>query len=158
MLIFNSSGLLVPDNKIPSSIEELEAEFVKNIPTLKRREIFEAYKNYVKQFKAVCALQELHQWINGSFVTKKSNPGDIDLITFLDFETVKQLGDRIANFKYPKSELIYGVDAYIIEVYPEKHKNWFIFQSDMAYWMDRFTKTRRIKGNRLAKGFLEIKI
>ena len=44
MLIFNSSGLLVPDNKIPSSIEELEAEFVKNIPTLKRREIFEAYK------------------------------------------------------------------------------------------------------------------
>jgi len=100
----------------------------------------------------------MHQWINDSFVTKKSSPGDIDLITFLDFETVKQIGDRITNFKYPKSELIYGVDAYIIETYPEKHKNWFIFQSDKAYWMDRFTKTRRIKGNRLAKGLLEIKI
>jgi hypothetical protein len=158
MLIFNSSGLLVPDNKITSSLEELETEFVKNIPTPKRKEIFEAYKNYSGQFKKVCNLQELHQWINGSFVTKKSSPGDIDLITFLDFEIVKKLGDSINNFKYPNSEIIYGVDAYIIEVYPENHKNWFIYLSDKAYWMDRFTKTRRVKGNRLAKGFLEIKL
>jgi hypothetical protein len=126
MLIFNCSGLLVPDNKITSSLEELETEFVKNIPTPKRKEIFEAYKNYSGQFKKVCNLQELHQWINGSFVTKKSSPGDIDLITFLDFEIVKKLGDSINNFKYPNSEIIYGVDAYIIEVYPENHKNWFI--------------------------------
>jgi hypothetical protein len=56
-------------------------------------------------------------------VTKKSSPGDIDLITFLDFEIVKQLGDSINSFKYPNSEIIYGVDAYIIEVYPENHKN-----------------------------------
>ena len=158
MLVFNSSGLLVPDNKIVSSLEELETEFVNNIPTPKRKEIFEAYKHYVEQFKEQCNLQELHQWINGSFVTKKSSPGDIDLITFLDFETVKQLGDNINNFKYPKSEIIYGVDAYIIEVYPENHKNCFIFLSDKAYWMDRFTKTRSVKGRRLAKGFLEIKV
>lgn len=158
MLIFNSSGLLAPDNKITSTLEELETEFVKNIPTPKRKEIFEAHINYSDQFKKVCNLKELHQWINGSFVTKKSSPGDIDLITFLDFETVKQLGDSINNFKYPKSEIVYGVDAYIIEVYPEDHKNWFIYLSDKAYWVDRFTKTRRVKGNRLAKGFLEIKL
>jgi hypothetical protein len=46
-------------------------------------------------------------------VTKKSSPGDIDLITFLDFEIVKQLGDSINNFKYPNSEIIFGVDAFI---------------------------------------------
>lgn len=56
MLIFNSSGLLVPDNKTTSSLEELETEFVKNIPTPKRKEIFEAYKNYSGQFKKVCNL------------------------------------------------------------------------------------------------------
>lgn len=156
MLTFNHSGLLVPDNKISSTIEELEEEFVMNIPTTRRIEIFESYVKYNEEFKKVCKLEVLNQWINGSYVTKKNNPGDIDLLTFLDFETISQLGSKLDDFKYPNSELIYGVDAYIIETYPENHKDRFKFVSDKAYWMDRFTKTRRIRGNRLSKGFLEI--
>ena len=65
--------------------------------------------------------------------------------------------DELNNFKYPNSESIYGVDAYIIEEYPEDHKLRFKYLADMAYWIDRFTKTRRNKtGNKLSKGFLEI--
>lgn len=157
MLTFNHSGLLVPDKKISSTIEELENEFVSKISSSKRREIFKAYVKYNEDFKKVCNLQELHQWINGSFVTKKNNPGDIDLVTFIDYETVSKLGTKLDNFKYPNSETFYGVDAYIIEVYPEEHKNNIRFLSDKAYWLDRFTKTRRIRGNKLSKGFLEIK-
>lgn len=41
MLTFYHSGLLVPDNKINSTIKELENEFVLNLPTEKRKEIFE---------------------------------------------------------------------------------------------------------------------
>lgn len=157
MLTFNHSGLLVPDKKISSTIEELENEFVSKISSSKRTEIFKAYVKYNEDFKKVCNLEELHQWINGSFVTKKNNPGDIDLVTFIDYETVTILGSKLDNFKYPNSETIYGVDAYIIEVYPEEHKNNIRFVSDKAYWLDRFTKTRRIRGNKLSKGFLEIK-
>ena len=157
MLTFNRSGLLVPDNKINSTIKELEKEFVLNLPTEKRKEIFDAYLKYNEDFKKVCDLQELHQWINGSFVTKKNNPGDIDLVTFLDYNVILKLGSKLDNFKYPNSENIYNVDAYIVEVYPEIHKERFRYISDKAYWMDRFTKTRRIRGNKLSKGFLEIK-
>jgi hypothetical protein len=156
MLMFNQSGLLVPDNKINSTIEELEKEFVTNIPTIKRKEIFESFLKYNEDFKKVCNLEVLLQWINGSFVTKINNPGDIDLITFLDFEIITKLGSKLDNFKYPNSESLYGVDAYIIEMFPEGHKDRFKTISDMAYWKDRFTKTRRIRGNRLSKGFLEI--
>lgn len=157
MLTFNHSGLLVPDNKIASTIQELKEEFVTKIPSSKRKEIFDAYVKYNEDFKKVCNLEELHQWVNGSYVTKKSNPGDIDFVTFLDHTIVSQLGFKLDNFKYPNSELIYGVDAYIIEVYPENHKNNFRYLTDKAYWLHRFTKTRRIRGNRLSKGFLEIK-
>lgn len=99
----------------------------------------------------------MHQWINGSFVTKKSNPGDIDIITFLDYKVTQHLGSKLDDFKYPNSENIYGVDAYIVEEYPEGHSNIFRYISDRSYWLDRFTKTRRVRGNRLSKGFLEIK-
>jgi hypothetical protein len=157
MLTFNHSGLLVPDNKINSTLLEFEKEFVLKIPTDKRKEIFEAYFKYSQDFKKVCNLDVLHQWIDGSYVTKKNNPGDIDLVTFLDYNIVKRLGSKLNDFKYPNSEIIYGVDAYIVEVYPENHQDTFRYISDKAYWMDRFTKTRRVRGNRLSKGFLEIK-
>lgn len=157
MLTFNHSGLLVPDNKISSTLEELQNEFVIKTSSPKRAEIFKAYVKYNEDFKKVCNLQELHQWINGSFVTKKNNLGDIDFITFIDYELVDKLGSKLDNFKYPNSEIIYGVDAYIIEIYPKDHKHYIRFLSDKAYWLDRFTKTRRIRGNKLSKGFLEIK-
>lgn len=156
MLTFNNSGLLMPDRNISSSVKELELEFVTNIPSIKRKKIFDNYIQYNEDFKRVCELSELHQWINGSYITKKNNPGDIDLVTFLDYNIIQSLGSKLDDFKYPNSEIIYGVDGYIIEVYPENHRYRFRYISDKAYWMDRFTKTRRIRGNRLAKGFLEI--
>lgn len=157
MLIFNTSGLLVPDHIILSTIQEFEQEFVTNIATAKRKALFNSYVKYNEDFKKVCKLEELHQWIDGSYVTKKENPGDFDLVTFLDVDISRDLGTKLNAFTYPDSELIYGVDAYIVEVYPEHHKERFRYLSDKAYWIDRFTKTRRIQGNRLAKGFLEIR-
>ena len=156
MLTFNHSGLLVPDNKIISTAQELENEFVLKLVGVRRKEIFDSYVKYNEDFKNVCDLNELHQWVNGSFVTKKNNPGDIDLVTFLDTNSIQQLGSKLDNFKYPNSEILYSVDAYIVEVYPENHKYRYLYLSDKAYWMDRFTKTRRVRGNRLSKGFLEI--
>lgn len=71
MLTFNHSGLLVPDNKIINTALELENEFVSKLPGFRRREIFDSYVKYNDDFKNVCDLNELHQWVNGSFVTKK---------------------------------------------------------------------------------------
>ena len=157
MLTFNHSELLVPDHKINCTLQEFECAFVLNVPSLKRKEIFDAYVKYSEDFKKVCNLDELIQWINGSFVTKKVNPGDIDLVTFINYDVIQKLGSKLDDFKFPNSEIIYGVDAYIVEVYPETHSDQYRYISDKAYWMDRFTKTRRVRGNRLSKGFLEVK-
>lgn len=100
---------------------------------------------------------ELLQWIDGSFVTMKPEPDDIDLVTFIDNAQLEAIGSRIAPFKYPASVELFGVDAYIVRVYNKDEKNYPLYLGDQKYWMEAFNKTRRTRyGQRLQKGFLEI--
>jgi len=90
---------------------------------------------------------------------KKSEPGDIDLVAFIDFAIIEALGDSLTNYKYPASAAIFGVDAYIVKIYPKNHKYYSLYIGDQSYWMDHFSKTRRNRvRNKLQKGFLEIKL
>lgn len=101
-------------------------------------------------------MQQLHQWINGSYVSKARNPGDIDMVTFIPNDLILKIGSGIERFVYPKSEKDFGVDAYIVEEYVSGHVDYNNYLADRAYWIDRFTKTRRIRGNKLAKGFINL--
>jgi len=149
--------MLIPNSNIESSIFELNNYFVAQIPTDSRRSLYENYLSYSNEMKFILGVNKLKQWINGSFVTKVKNPKDIDLVTFLDFESrlkfefeLRELHERIYNLKI-------GVDAYLVTVFPEEHSKSFLYKSDYAYWLDRFTKTRgNHSGRKLSKGFLEI--
>ena len=157
MLNFNSNGLLAPDHNIQSTLAELENIFVTAIPSIKRRELFNKYLSYSTALKQLCNNAGLIQWVDGSFVTKKPEPGDIDIVTFIDFSIVEALNDKLTDYKHPASQNIFGVDAYIVKLYPTEHKYYNLYISDSAYWMNHFNKTRRNRiGNKLQKGFLEI--
>lgn len=46
---------------------------------------------------------------------------------------------------------------YIIEVYEEGNESYFKYESDKAYWTNKFDKTRRDRaGRKNPKGFLEV--
>ncbi len=157
MLYFNQSGLLVPGAVISSSVNELETEFVTNIPTPERIIHFSAYIKYSDALNKVCENRAFVQRIDGSFVTKEQSPTDIDVVTFIDFHLIAKLGNMLQSFKYPESETNFAVDAYIVAVYPIEHSQHYLYQHDKAYWIDQFDTTRRNrKGNRYSKGFLEI--
>ena len=157
MLTFNNSGLLVTDYTISSTLKEIETVFVNEIPSNKRKMLFDKLIIYNNELKSNCELMELHQWIDGSFITKKRNPSDIDFITFISSEKLEQLGNKIDDFKFPNSEKKFVVDAYIVEVYSDFHRYKIRTVLDKAYWMGRFTKTRRNRaGNKFTKGFLEV--
>lgn len=54
-------------------------------------------------------------WIDGSFVTKKVNPNDIDIVLIVDAHILHQKGEEIDNlFKSKEAKLAYKVDAYTI--------------------------------------------
>ena len=157
MLEFNEQGLLIPNTVIASSIDELRHHFVEKIPTITRTENFEKYLRYSTELKRLLNEKSIRQWVNGSFVTKLQNPNDIDILTFINYELVAELKIALDSFGVKGAWKIFGVDAYILEVYPETHPNYFFYKSDLAYWMDKFGKTKRdMGGKRNRKGFLEI--
>lgn len=157
MLQFNQKGFLTPHTIIQSSVVELEEEFVKNIPSQLRKEIFAKYIIYCKALNEACHNKPFIQWINGSFTTKKAEPGDIDIVSFIDHSVLGNSLKLFEQFAYPNSEINYQVDAYIVPVFPERHKLHFLFISDRLDWLDRFNKTWLNRaGKRYAKDFLEI--
>lgn len=158
MLYFNSKGLLIPEGNILSSLRELESQFVHTFPTSKtRKNNYEKYLKYINDLKMLLGEKELKQWINGSFVTQVVNPNDIDLVTFIEFEERDLYAKDLKKFEASGANEIYGVDAYLLTVFPQDHPKHFLFQSDKTYWMNQFGRTRRDKyGKKNAKGFLEI--
>lgn len=100
---------------------------------------------------------QIMQWINGSFVTNIRNPKDIDMVTFIDIEQRLKYENELRQFEARGANEIYGVDAYLLTVFSDNHSKAFLYQSDRAYWIDRFSRTRRDNsGRKNPKGFLEI--
>lgn len=157
MLHFTKNGFLIPDNNIAVSVDDLNRYFVEGIPSDTRGEIFVKYLKYSDELKNVLGLKTLKQWINGSFVTKIKNPKDIDLITFVDFDLRTRFANELKQFEAKGANDNFGVDAYLLTAFPTGHEKNFLFESDRAYWMEMFTRTRRDKsGRKHRKGFLEI--
>ena len=157
MFQFNSRALLIPEGIITTTIEEFEKEFVIKPGDEKRKQLFHQYQSYCDRLKAICGNVALTQWINGSYTTKNKKPADIDVITFIHSEIVKQNAVALKSLVYPQSMAAYQVDAYIIAVYPENSKLHFASDADRLYWLDHFSKTKPNRHRkRVEKGFLEI--
>lgn len=158
MIEFDAKGMLTPNRNIEIALSDFKFHFVDSIPSDTRELNFEKYIRYSNELKDLLKVQTLKQWINGSFVTSVKNPRDIDLVTFVDYELRLQYERELEKFEAPSANSIYEVDAYIVTVFPEDHSKAFLFESDKAYWMRRFTMTRRNlrTGKKFPKGFLEI--
>ena len=156
MIKLNSRGLIVPDYNVPSTLEELATFFVRNMPTIQRKELFNRYLDYMTAVYALLENSSFVQWIDGSFTTADAHPNDIDIVTFINFEEVARLNGQLAKLKYPLS-LDYGMDAYIVRVFPPEHRSFALYVGDRAYWLDRFSRTERNHRSIVyRKGFIEL--
>jgi hypothetical protein len=89
-LNFDSKGNLVPNTNIKCSLQLFYETFVTDISSVKRHQLFKNFELYINELKEITGNVMLKIWIDGSFATKKSEPGDLDLIIFLDYELVKK--------------------------------------------------------------------
>lgn len=87
VLTLDPLGYLTPYDAITADLQTLERFFVEGFLTsATRRQLFDAYRQYTELLRDTLPTgAALTQWIDGSFVTGKRNPNDIDLITFVDF-------------------------------------------------------------------------
>ena len=156
MITFDNNGLLTPDRAISCTLDELRIHFVDNIPSKTRLGIFNNYVEYSNNLKKLLGVKELKQWINGSFVTSIQNPKDIDFVTFIDSDIANTHRVDLEKFISNNSLLNIGIDPYIIEVYKKDDPLHVRYESDKAYWTNKFDKTRRDRtGIKNPKGFLE---
>ena len=157
MLQFDLRGNLKPHKPIQCGLKDLKRHFVDEIESDSRLDNYKKYLRYSNNLKTLLGNRKLKQWLNGSFVTKKRNPKDIDLVTFIDNNTIELFGDRLNTFRGVEGWEVYKVDAYIIPVHSPQSKLVNFTELDTTEWLYLFghTKLNR-KGQVFGKGFLEI--
>ncbi len=155
---FDERGNLKPYKINEISLIEFEATFVNQfISQSTRKDLFHNYRNYLNGIQDLLK-NDFFQWIDGSFITQKVNPKDIDFISFIHFEDYKESKEVIEKkFSPQKARELYEVDAYIVPIFPETHPMYFCFQSDKAYWENLFGRTRINRAKkRFEKGIIQI--
>lgn len=156
-LNFDEKGFLMPYQGIEADLETLEYYFVDQFPDSNtRRQLFINYLRYTERFKSRIT-RKFTQWINGSYVSLKKNPKDIDFVVFFDYEVYEAHRDFLDPYWCFSLEQE-GLDAYLIREYPPEHP-FFVekTQNDQKEWMDLYGYTRRNEEHiRFPKGFLKL--
>lgn len=145
MIQFDNQGYLKPASPIEVSLKTFEETFTFNPH---RQHLFEQYILYLTELKSIIDVP-FEQWIDGSFVSKKLIPNDIDILSFVP-NSIYTLKD--ASLYELKQEFKPQIDAYYICKFPENHRRFAETNGDYFYWLNQFTKDRR----KNSKGFIKI--
>lgn len=136
-------------------MEEVAYNFVKRMPPSTRAVLFDDFQNLRHRIREQCGNGLLEVWLNGSFISTKGEPADIDAVFHIKDTTLQDHGSFLLN-ELQKSRG-QAVDGYILRVYPDDHKRHFRTTSDRAYWEHLFSRTKPTRTRRgFAKGFIKI--
>lgn len=103
-------------------LDEFYERFVRGRRNESHRErLFYGLEELVQQFLRARIPCEF--WVDGSFLTEKEEPGDIDVTVFIDIDVLEGLTDEQRELVDAANEPEYipGVDSYVFPVYPRGH-------------------------------------
>jgi len=128
-LTFDNRGDLKPYKINGISIEEFRHIYVDAFSENDRRsELFKYYQKYTDDLSRLMA-NDFYQWIDGSYLSNKQIPRDIDVVSILHYQDYEN----------------------------DTHKKHIFTKSDLAYWQDLFSKTKVNRSKRqYPKGFIQI--
>lgn len=139
---FDVFGHLFPYEVIQSDLITFEAVFVTASPASQtRNQIYEAFTTYMGQLREVVG-EGFFVWVDGSFVTRKLNPRDIDFVTFLDFDLYAKHEVNLEALRQLRFERGSLTDGFFVKVYPQNHPNRKFYELDRAEWLFDFGRSR----------------
>ena len=150
------NGELLPPGIHRATFVEFETIFVTGIASSRTR--LPIYRGYRRFHDDLVDLDVgTHQWINGSYVTTKVDPNDIDLVTHCDGKRLDNLSpqtQRIVRelFDRDLARARYTCHSFCVPHYPKGHPKYDGVQSSIEYWRNWFGRTRQS----VPKGFVEI--
>ena len=155
---FDDYGNLFPYKLIETDLETFERIFFTNFKNSDRRKmLFQNYLSYIHNFKNQVS-ENFYQWIDGSFVTSKLNPNDIDIVAFLNADVYQDKTSQLTDFQGIKLKTEQKLDCYFVKEHPTEHKNYeIITHYDSVEWFHLFSKSRvQRDGKRHSKGIIQI--
>lgn len=145
---FDNFGNLHPYDIIEAELNIIEELFVTSfVESMTRKTLFSDFHLFLNEIKSIVENGTL--WLDGSFITLKKNPRDIDILIFVRSEVLleKERELTILKKKYqPK------IDSYFIELLPKNHPKYFLFEMNRKEWLFTFSTSRSFQN----KGIIQI--
>jgi pSer/pThr/pTyr-binding forkhead associated (FHA) protein len=158
-LRFDIRGNLTPYEPVEVTWAEFRETFVESFgEDSSRHGLWVNGERYFAKLRAQVG-EPVLVWVNGSFATMRRNPGDVDLVVFINHEPYERHEYLLKNrFQYPNSGRFYaGIDAYTVKVFPEHHPKHPFTHSDRAYWYHWFSRSRSNRFDKnYKKGFVQL--
>ncbi len=155
--MLGKDGLLAPGrHKVTAA--EFKATFVEAFPASSTRAPL--HTRWLRHRAAILGYVPIvSQWIDGSFVTDKADPGDIDVVTVMtevDYNAltpVEQsvLGSVLAG---KATKAVWSIDSYPVFVVPAGHAAEAAVQKAVDGWHHEWSRVRGRPG--VTKGYLEV--
>lgn len=146
---------LLPAGLHPRTLSELRKMCVIDFPHSKRRD------PVMRSLEAMCtsisvAFIRAEVWVDGSFLTKKIEPDDVDVLVTLNAECANGTSQQqqiIAKVNAKGFNMPVQCDSYLLFQYPKGHPLYWTAKYMRAYWLRQFGFSR---GNQL-KGIAVIR-
>ncbi|MEY4539011.1 MAG: hypothetical protein RLZZ306_768 [Bacteroidota bacterium] len=144
-MIFDEQGYLTPYDVQEITLKGFGETFATNES---RQSLLVEYYAFIEHLNSL-GINNFYQWIDGSFVTKKIAPKDIDVVSFIETKDFKKNEKELLLL----SKMFENIDCYFVEVFLKDDKKYFITQTDTSYWFHLFQGTRK---PRVKKGFVQV--
>jgi hypothetical protein len=153
---FDNNGHLMPYEIQEITLDEFRYFFVEKLgDSGHRTQLFDNYLRFIEDLKASFDVP-FYQWVDGSFITTKEFPGDIDVVTFIPSELLKK---RLIAVQYfiNKSEQLYKVDAKFSPICKWNQRDYQDSKEQESYWFNLFNSSRKNKnGFSNPKGIIKL--
>lgn len=112
MLEFDEKGNLTPYNNIEINYEIFVKNFVDSFPLdSTRHQILTNFERFLEKLR-LKIYPHFSIWINGSFVTQKLNPNDIDFLIFIEYDWFEINELSLSDFKTMIKQDYKDLDVY----------------------------------------------
>jgi hypothetical protein len=156
-LVLGANGWL-PIGRHVVTPQEFQEHFVAAFPESKTRgRLFRRWERHLEALTSVIAVEA--QWIDGSFVTSKLDPSDIDMVSVLDGPTFDALPAGLRSMVEgllagKATKAVWGLDSFAVLRYPDGSP--FKAAADAAAdeWHQFWQGDRGHDGS--VKGYLEV--
>ncbi|HLF71492.1 MAG TPA: hypothetical protein VI759_05005 [Dehalococcoidia bacterium] len=96
-------------------------------------------------------------WIDGSFVTQKVDPSDVDVVLRVSgefYESASPDQRAVVDMMTPALKATHNCDAYVFPNWPNGHEKYWVAETWYGYWMRQWGFNR----DGVLKGMAEIQL